>query len=394
MFTKDVLLLKYGEIALRGNNRFIYENLIIDDVKSRTPQLRTVKEQGRILLECREGDVDYDSVIPKLSTILGVVGLCPCMMIREHDIEYLKEAALVYVNKHGLDIPQTFKVVSKRADKRYPLTSNEISANIGEYLLDNTQHLRVDVKNPDITIYVELRNQAYIYSSIIKGVGGLPRGSSGKGTLLLSGGFDSPVAGFLMAKRGVMLSCLYFHSPPYTSERAKDKVIDLARRLSVYAKSRLFIVPFTEIQLYLKENVPPEKLTIFLKRAMIRLSDRWARSNDNQCLITGDSIGQVASQTLKSIEAVNTAATLPILRPLAGMDKQEIMDLARKIETYDISAQPYEDCCTIFVAKHPETRPSPVIIESLESKLDKLSQLIDSAIVNMSEAELNLGGVQ
>ena len=260
---------------------------------------------------------------------------------------------------------------------------------MGEYILDNFENLTVDVHNPDLTVYIELRNDAYIYSKQIKGLGGLPVGSSGKGIVMLSGGIDSPVSAFMMAKRGVEVEGVYFNSPPYTSERAKQKVVDLAERLTEFTGSfKLYVVPFTDLQLYLLESVPHDKLTIFLKRAMTRAACMLGEKDGALAVITGDSVGQVASQTMQGLHAISAAATMPIIRPLAGLDKQEIVDIARKIGTFDISIRPYEDCCNIFVAKHPETKPKTSVIEKIESRLDKLDELLNKAVEEAEVIEL------
>ena len=261
------------------------------------------------------------------------------------------------------------------------MTSKEVAADIGGYVLERMENLKVDVHNPNVVLRVELRNDAYVFSKVIKTYGGLPVGSSGKGIALMSGGIDSPVAAWLMAKRGIAVECVYFHSPPYTSEWAKQKVEDLAERIACFTgEIKLHIIPFTEVQLYLLEHVPHDKLTIFLKRAMMKAAEEIAYKSNALALITGDSVGQVASQTLQGIHAINSVCTMPVLRPLAGMDKQEIVDLAKKIGTFDISIRPYEDCCTIFVAKHPETRPKTNIIEAIEKKLEELDNLIKKAV--------------
>ncbi len=381
---KSVLLVKYGEIALRGNNRHFFEQRLIDSISKTLASPHDylkVREQGRILIEKIVGDIDYDEVVPPILNILGIYGLCLGVSSEDQSIENIRQVALAFMKKNHGDKPISFKVETKRANKHYPMDSQAISADVGGYILHNMDNVRVDVKNPDVLLNIELRNNVYFFSNVIKALGGLPVGSSGKGMLLLSGGIDSPVAGFLAAKRGVDLTAVYFHSPPYTSERAKLKVCDLAQQLSTYAGNiKLYVVPFTDIQLYLNEKTPPEKLTIFLKRAMFKVSDILAERENCVCLINGDSIGQVASQTLLAIQAINSATNLPVIRPLAGFDKQEIVNIAKRIGTFEISIRPYEDCCTLFVAKHPDTRPKQNIIESMEKKLDNLSSLIDEAI--------------
>lgn len=381
---RNVLLVKYGEIAMRGKNRYLIENRLIWTIIKRLKPYegyRVYKEQGRILVVNEAGEFDYDTVISIVLNILGVTAVCPGIEFENQSIESLRKHALIHFKNQYPKGGVSFKVVTKRSDKRYPMTGNEISADVGGYILHNLENLTVDVHNPDVKIMVELRNNAYVYSKLIMGHGGLPYGSSGKATVLMSGGIDSPVAAFLTAKRGVEIEACYFDSPPYTSERAKQKVIDIAEQLAKYTGSlKLYIVPFTETQLKIYENTPPEKMTILLKRAMLKAAQKIADGNKSMALVTGDSIGQVASQTMEAIMAIDPAAQMPVLRPLCAMDKQEIIDVAVKIGTYDISIRPYEDCCTVFVAKHPETKPKKSIIESIERKIEGLDELISEAV--------------
>ncbi|MDR2650282.1 MAG: tRNA 4-thiouridine(8) synthase ThiI [Clostridiales bacterium] len=381
---KEALLIKYGEISLRGDNRHLYEKRLLRIIRrrlSRFDGLRAMYENGRFLVECDTEEFDYDSVMPIVSKVSGIVALCPCLMTDERGIGEIYEIALFYMNRAYADRPFTFKVKTRRANKSYPMHSQEISAAIGEYIINAMEMSKVDVHNPDVTLCIEIRNHIYIYADTVKSLGGLPYGSSGRGMLLLSGGIDSPVAGFLMAKRGVDVTAVYFHSPPYTSERAKDKVLDLARVLSAYTGYfKLYVVPFTDTQLCLYKQAQPEKLTLLLKRSMLKIAEALGQKEKCHCLITGDSVGQVASQTIQSLAAVESAAAMPILRPLAGMDKQEIIDLARKIETFDISIRPYEDCCTVFAVKHPETKPNKTAVEAAERRVRGLDESVAEAI--------------
>ena len=375
------LLVKYGEISLRKANRTFFEDMLLKNIRDSLSDktLRVAKEQGRFIIENLKGDLDIDTTISEIKHIFGLIGFSPCINTNDQSIENLCDIAVRYFLK---DIKHSFRVLTKRSNKNYPLTSNEISAIVGEQIVKNLPDITVKMKNPHTTLHIELRNNAYIYVNTIPGEGGLPYASQGKGVLLLSGGFDSPVAGYLAARRGIEIMPMYFHSPPFVSERAADKARDLVKTLSKYTdRTELMIVPFTDIQLFLKENVSPEKLTIFLKRAMIRIADTVAVREKMQCIITGDSIGQVASQTMHSLTAVNSAAVLPIIRPLCTMDKQEILNIAEKIGTYDISVRPFDDCCTLFVAKHPENKPNTNVIEKLERKLmDRLMPLLEYAI--------------
>ncbi len=388
---EKVLIVKFGEVAMRGNNRHIFISQLVKTMRNNLDKegdFYIVKEQGRLIVEDRGAEMDYDRVIPRIVPIFGLVGVCPGVKTTDQSMQNLREVALKHMQMFFGKEKTTFKVEVKRADKRFALTSKEVAADIGGYILERMDNLTVDVHNPAVTLRVELRNDAYVYSKVIKTFGGLPVGSSGKAVALLSGGIDSPVAAWMMAKRGIALECVYFHSPPYTSEWAKQKVEDLAEKIACFAGSiKLHIVPFTQVQLYLLEKVPHDKLTIFLKRAMMKTAEEIAKKSNALALITGDSIGQVASQTLQGIHAINSICTMPVLRPLAGMDKQEIVDLAKKIGTFEISIRPYEDCCTIFVAKHPETRPKTNVIEGIEKKLIELEDLINDAILQTEVIE-------
>ncbi len=391
MNLKRAIIVKYSEIALRGDNKYIFEDKLIKTIRNNLRDFTDIivkKSEGRILIESTSGDADADEILPRIQNIIGLAYFCPCIMFDEMEIERLRETALNYMKEvsaqNFANSSFTFKVETKRIDKRYPIQSGAVSADIGGFILENLPNTCVDVRNPQVTLFVEIRKFGFIYdsSTVVRGIGGLPYGSSGNGLLLLSGGIDSPVAGFLCAKRGVQITAVYFHSPPYTSERAKDKVCDLAKTLSKYTGGiKLYVVPFTDVQVFLKEHVPPEKLTTIIKRAMLYIAESIAQNEKCQCLITGDAIGQVASQTLTSLAAISTAAKLPIIRPLAGMDKQEIVDVAKSLGTFEISIRPYDDCCTLFLAKHPETKPKLSIIESIESKLmDSLKPMFQQAV--------------
>ena len=387
-----VLLVKYGEIAMRGNNRQLFVKRLVEAIRKNIDSdgnFYVVREQGRLIIESRGTEINFETMIPKVNRIFGILGVCPGIKVTDQSIDNLKVSALKFLKEHIKPDTKTFKVVTKRSDKRYPLTSNEVSAEVGGYIFDNFEGLDVDIHNPDTTVFIEIRNDAYIYTDFIEGCGGLPYGSTGSALSLISGGIDSPVATWLMAKRGVEVGGVYFHSPPYTGERAKEKVKDLCSIIAQYTGGfKLHIVRFTEVQLYLLENVPEDKLTIFLKRAMMRTAEKIAKKEHLDGLITGESAGQVASQTMQGINAINAVCTMPVMRPLCGMDKQEIVDKARKIGTFETSILPYEDCCTIFVAKHPETRPKTSVINKIESKLVGLDELLDKAFDEMEIIEL------
>lgn len=390
---KKILLVKYGEIAIRGKNRWIIENKLIAIIErnlSKLGRYSVQKEQGRFLVQYLDGEMDYDKVIPCVVNIFGVLGVCPGIMLEDQSLENLKASALAYMKEFYPNGGYSFKVTARRSNKDYPLNSQEIACEVGGYIFENMENVTVDVHNPEILLRVELRNSAYIYSKVIAGFGGLPVGESGRATVLMSGGIDSPVAAWLTAKRGVAVDAVYFHSPPYTSERAKEKVVDLCKCVAKYCGSmRLYIVPFTETQLLIYDNVPQERMTIFLKRAMLKAAAHIADKTHADALVVGDSIGQVASQTMQAINAINTAApNYPVLRPLCTYDKQEIIDLAQKIGTFEISIRPYEDCCTIFVAKHPEIRPKRHIIEKKEKTIPNLEETIKKAVENAEVVEI------
>ena len=369
-----VLLVRYGEIHLKGANRPFFESLLVKAMRRAVEPFsgKVSRGDGRYYVH-GVAEEQTGEAIQALTRVFGVYSVSPALEV-EKDKQVMYETAAEevtrYMQKHNL-AGATFKVEVKRADKRYPMKSMEVAADAGGYILEHVKGLRVDVHNPQVRVFLEIREQAYVYVDIIKGQGGMPLGSNGKAALLLSGGIDSPVAGYMVAKRGVLIEAVHYHSFPYTSERAKEKVIELARILSAYTGPiRLHIVSFTEIQMQIYEKCPEEQLTVLMRRFMMRIAERIAKENGCQALITGESIGQVASQTIESLHVTNSAVELPVFRPLIGMDKIEIMERAEKIGTYETSIEPYEDCCTVFVPKHPVTRPSLEKIEKSEGLLD------------------------
>lgn len=378
-------LLKFGEIGVKGKNRYVFENALKEQVKYALTKVEgdfyVEREQGRIYVEAL-GAFDYEETVEALQRIFGVVGICPAVLVDSSDWETIKEAAKEYVKQVYQGRTFTFKVFARRANKHYPLQSPEMCSDLGGFLLQEFPGLSVDVHEPEVKIHLEVRTKTYLYSEILPGPGGMPVGTAGRGMLLLSGGIDSPVAGYMIAKRGVTLEAVYFHAPPYTSERAKQKVADLAKLLSRYAGPiRLHIVNFTDIQLYIYEECPHEELTIIMRRYMMRIAENLAEQNQCLGLITGESIGQVASQTMQSLASTNEVCTLPVYRPVIGFDKQDIVELAEKIGTYETSILPYEDCCTIFVAKHPVTKPNRKVIRHSEEKLtERMEQLLREAM--------------
>lgn len=378
-------LVKYSEIGIKGKNRYIFENALRDQIKNALDlvegEFSVTKEQGRIYIEALT-EYDYDETVEALTRVFGIAGIMPVMLIEDSTWENLTKEVEEYVRKLYGDKEFTFKVEAKRGNKQYPMNSPQICMELGGYLLEKFPNIKVDVHNPEVKINIEIRNKAYVYSTVIPGAGGMPVGTNGKAMLLLSGGIDSPVAGYMIAKRGVKLDATYFHAPPYTSERAKEKVVDLARLVSKYSGPiDLHIVNFTDIQLYIYEKCPHDELTIIMRRYMMKIAEYLANKNNCLGLITGESIGQVASQTMQSLAATNAVCTLPVYRPLIAFDKQEIIDIAEKINTFETSILPYEDCCTIFVAKHPVTKPNLNVIERSETKLEeKIDELVETAL--------------
>jgi thiamine biosynthesis protein ThiI len=339
------------------------------------------KENGRVYVET-EGEFDYDETVEALKRVFGIVEICPVVLLEDEGFDKLAKDVCYYVDKAYPDKHFTFKVDSRRARKNYPMNSMELNAAIGEKILEAFPETSVDVHHPQVMIHIEVRPLINVYSVRIPGPGGMPLGTAGRAMLLLSGGIDSPVAGYMIAKRGVTLEATYFHAPPYTSERAKQKVIDLAKKVARYSGPiKLRVVNFTDIQLYIYEKCPHDELTIIMRRYMMMIAEHFA--NEGQCLgmITGESIGQVASQTMQSLAVTNDVCTMPVYRPLIAMDKQDIVAIAEKIDTYETSILPYEDCCTIFVAKHPVTKPKLERIKKSERNLsEKIDELFKTAI--------------
>ncbi len=379
-------LIKYAEIGTKGKNRYLFEDALIKQIKNALKHVEgnfiEFKESGRIYVQAKS-EYDYDEVIEALQHVFGIAWICPMLQLEDKDFENLKKVAVDYIGQVYADKNFTFKVDTRRADKNYPIHSEQMNCDLGEVILESFPETRVNVHKPDVLLHVEIRNKyVNIYSLMIPGAGGMPVGTNGKAMLLLSGGIDSPVAGYMIAKRGVKIDAVYFHAPPYTSDRAKQKVIDLAKLVSRYSGPiPLHIVNFTEIQLYIYDQCPHEELTIIMRRYMMRIAEEIAKKNDCLALITGESIGQVASQTVHSLASTNEVCTMPVFRPLIGFDKQEIIDISRKINTFETSIQPFEDCCTIFVAKHPVIKPNLNIIRKSELSLqEKIDEMVKTAI--------------
>ncbi|MBR5666765.1 MAG: tRNA 4-thiouridine(8) synthase ThiI [Lachnospiraceae bacterium] len=377
-------LIKYAEIGLKGKNRSYFEDCLVNQIRQNLSLLgdyKVTKEQGRVYVNCPDG-YDYDDTVSCLSKIFGIVGFMPVVEIESTDWQDICDMTVRFVEESFPEKNFTFKMFCKRGDKSYPKTSPEIAADLGGVILDHFPGLSVDVRNPQKNITVEVRSHAYIYADGYKGVGGMPVGCNGKAMLLLSGGIDSPVAGYMIAKRGVSIDATYFHAPPYTSERAKQKVIDLAKQISLYTGPiKLNVVNFTDIQMYIYETCPHEELTILMRRYMMRIAEEIANRSNCLALITGESVGQVASQTMQSLICTNAVCELPVYRPLIGFDKSEIVEISQRIGTFETSILPYEDCCTIYVAKHPVTKPILKVIERSEKLLaDKIDEMVQKAI--------------
>ncbi len=392
---KEIILIKDGEIALKGLNRSSFEDMLCKNIRQRIKPFGAFeikKSQSTITVAPLDDYADIDAATDEISRVFGIAGYSRAA-VAEKDMNEILELAPIYLEEQ-LNDAKTFKVEAKRSDKKFPLKSPEISAIVGGKLLECFPHLQVDVKNPDITVTVEIREKAYIRGNQLKGAGGMPCGSSGRALLLISGGIDSPVAAYMMAKRGLQLVGIHFASPPYTSLRAEEKVHDLLSKVARYSgKIYLHTVPFTEIQEMIREKCPEELFTIIMRRFMMRLSNMLADTTDCHAHITGESVAQVASQTLLAIGCTDAVAEYPVFRPCVGMDKQEIIAISRKIETFDISIQPFEDCCTVFTPKHPKTRPDIKAVEEAEKALD-IEGLCQRAFDGIKRILITADGVQ
>ena len=382
---KEILLVKLGEIVLKGLNRKAFEDTLIKNLKRRLAAIgkfQVRSAQATMTVTPVYDGADMDEAADCVSKVFGIATFSRAC-VAEKDIETIKKAAAEYLadTLEGVD---TFKVEAKRSDKKFPLTSPQICTEVGGYLLGKFPHLSVDVHNPDITVTVEVRDlAASIRAGGIKGAGGIPVGTGGKAAVLISGGIDSPVASYMMAKRGLELTAIHFASPPYTSERAEEKVVELLKKVSAYSgRMNMYTVPFTKIQEQIREKCHEEYFTIIMRRFMMKIAERVAKQNDCLALITGESLGQVASQTIGAIACTDDACSMAVFRPLIGMDKEEIIEISRKIDTFDISIQPYEDCCTVFTPKHPRTRPVLADVIAEENKID-YEPLIEEAVKNV-----------
>lgn len=382
---KEIILVKNGELVLKGLNRCSFEDVLIKNMKRHLAPLgdfKFTKSQSTIMVEPENADTDLDDAAECLKKVFGIAALSRAAVC-EKDMNCIIKTALAYLEDE-LSGAKTFKVEAKRSDKKFPLKSPEICRETGGAILKKFNHLKVDVHNPEITVTVEIRdNYAFVRGNNIKGAGGMPTGTSGRAAVLISGGIDSPVAAYMMAKRGIELISVHFASPPYTSELAEMKVLDLLKKVSAYCGTiTTYIVPFTEIQEAIRDYCPEEYFTLVMRRIMMKISDRIARQQNCLALITGESVGQVASQTIYALGCTDCASTLPVFRPCIGMDKDEIVSISRKIDTFETSIQPYEDCCTVFTPKHPRTKPKLEDVLEAEGKIENLEEMMQTAIEN------------
>ncbi len=382
---KEVILIKNGELALKGLNRGTFEDVLIKNLRWRLKPLGAFtfrKAQSTVYIEPQDEDTDWDEVSERVSKVFGISAFSRALVV-DKDVSAIQQATVAYLER-SLRRAKTFKVEAKRADKKFPLTSPQLCAQVGAHLLETFPHLTVDVHNPELIVWVEIRDfAAYIHGPQQPGAGGMPVGTGGKAAVLLSGGIDSPVAAYMMAKRGIELAAVHFASPPYTSERAELKVKTLLKKVGEYAgHSTMYIVPFTHIQEEIGKHCPEELFTLVMRRFMMRIASRLAEQNDCGALVTGESVGQVASQTIGALQCTDAVATLPVFRPVIGMDKEEIIAIARRIGTFETSIQPYEDCCTVFTPRHPRTRPRIQDLEKAEQQLP-VEKLIAEAVAGV-----------
>ena len=381
---KEILLIKNGEIALKGLNRNTFESILIKNIRFRLKDLGKFNiriAQSTVYIEPLEENIDFETAVERIRKIFGIAVFSRAA-VAEKNYQDIKKTALEYLQDLMPDV-KTFKVDAKRSDKHFPMKSPEIMREIGGDILEAFPHLKVDVHHPEVTVTVEIRDYAaYIHAKRIPGAGGLPVGSGGKAMLLISGGIDSPVAGYMMAKRGLELQAIHFVSPPYTSDRAREKVESLCAKMGEYCgRIHFYCVPFTKIQEALRDHCAEELFTLLMRRLMMEIAQHFADKEGAQALVTGESLGQVASQTLSALACTDAVCRMPVLRPLIGMDKSEIVEISRKIDTYELSILPYEDCCTIFVAKHPVTKPELKMLHRSEEKLvGKIDEMVKTAL--------------
>lgn len=390
---EQALLVRYGEIHLKGLNRPFFEQKLMQGIRGALRDLglpiKVRQDQGRMFV-FGVTEEKLEEAVDRLSRVFGIHAISPAMAVAK-DYAAIEQTALALVKRALEDDPaiQTFKCFSRRADKKFPMNSDGINRELGHAILEAFPALRVDVRAPQMKVWVEIREQAFIYTQEVAGPNGMPTGTAGRAALLISGGIDSPVAGYMMAKRGLELSAVHFYSYPYTSERARDKVVDLTRLIARYAGGiRLHLVPFTEIQLAIYEKCPPKETTVLMRRLMMQIAERWAKADGALALITGEALGQVASQTIESLCVTDDAVSMPVFRPLIGFDKEEIVAIAKKIDTFETSILPYEDCCTVFVPQHPVTKPAVQKLRESEALVD-WTEMIEKALADTETILVN-----
>lgn len=393
---EEIILIKVGEIVLKGLNKRAFEDVLLKNLRKRLYKAGNFEikiAQSTISVSPKDNSADIELASEIVGKTFGIATYSRACKA-DKDIDDIQQKAVEYLEE-ALEDAKTFKVEARRSDKKFPMTSPQISAQVGGYILEKFPHLKVDVKNPEITVTVEVRDFcAYVRGGVLKGAGGIPVGTGGKAAILISGGIDSPVAAYMMAKRGVELTAVHFASPPYTSQRAEEKVHRLLEIVSQYSgRMTMYTVPFTEIQEQIRDKCPEELFTIIMRRLMMEISERIAIDNDCAALITGESLGQVASQTIHAIYCTDIACNMPVFRPLIGMDKDEIVALSRKIGTFETSIEPYEDCCTVFTPKHPRTRPVLKYVEKAQNELN-CNEMIEKALANLKITQIGYGNSQ
>jgi thiamine biosynthesis protein ThiI len=387
---KEIILIKDGELTLKGLNRRSFEDLLVKSIRRKVKRYGDFEikiAQSTVMVIPKDDDADIELATESIKKVFGIAAYCRAARAPK-DFEEIKKIAGEYLADE-LQSAKTFKVEAKRSDKKFPMKSPEICMLMGEYLLNKFSNLSVDVHNPDVTVMVEIRDEeAYIHSDQIKGAGGMPSGSGGDAVILISGGLDSPVAAYMMAKRGLRLTAVHFASPPYTSERAELKVKNLLKKVAAFSGNiDMYTVGFTKIQEEIGKNCREDLFTLIMRRFMMKIAERIAKENSCDALITGESLGQVASQTLKALCTTDAVCNIPVFRPLIGMDKEEIIRISREIDTFDISTEPYEDCCTVFTPRHPRTKPKISMLLEEESKLD-CDALIEEAVANVRKESI------
>ena len=389
-------LIKYAEIGTKGKNRYIFEDALVHDIRKKLERVegefRVTRERGRIYVTAKSENYDYEETVDALQHVFGIVGICPMIQMENtHDYRAISDQVLTYFGEVYGDRTLTFKCRTTRADKEFPMSSTEIDAELGYDILTKYPNTTVDVHHPDVLLRVEIRQYVNIFSEVLPGAGGMPLGTNGKAMLCLSGGIDSPVAAWYMARRGLALHHIHFASPPYTSEAAKRKVETLAQIISGYTGSCvLYVVPYTTPQEYIRDHAPDVLFTVLMRRSMMRIANRIAKDIDAKAVITGESLAQVASQTLMALACTDAAQDLPVLRPLIGMDKTEIVEVARRIGTFETSILPYEDCCTIFTPPHPKTKPTLAEVEAAEADMPGLAALEEQAAKEVERIRIDM----